>query len=390
MRQIMKILGIRNSFGKAFSELVNNPRWSVGPNNCSILLFDESEPSSINDLSQSSAGFQSEFNYDLLKRCVGMLPALFSYNNVTNKFTIDNPANISEQVSTAGRKIDQYAPPDISCLLVPTLSTTTMVNPTNTTISVNTIWYAPALITQKPFSGSVATPDKSSYTLGTQLEEIPRFQAIPRFGSNRTPGWALSMVYMTSPGTPGFNRGCIVEFNEVKTINKLLMRVQQVVLTSWMQVRIHYRNSEGDFVLATEFRVVLGSVAGNFNMTGSYVEFNIPEFNSDLVHVACMYVGGSVTSGNPGDVRLSEIAFGRSDQSSTIQPLNAVFGIVAFGQRDYTDRLSDEFGKFKQTHVPMIKLPVGNAINQINVNLNDGPNYLHLTQPIELGMEDLS
>lgn len=369
----MKVLGLRNSLGKAFSDTITAVApWAEGQYNCTVLLFNEALPNEINNIRPLTPGYSSEFNYALLKDCVGMFNAIFSYNSTKNKFVLSNPSLSSEAQAGSVRKVDQFAPSGISCLLIPTLNATSMVTPINTTISSDTLWYGSSLVMQRSGTSVIEIPRN------LRLSNLDIDLTLPRFGSGRSTKSVIQLTYMTSPGTPAFNRGCVIEYKERKIINKLLMRVHLAQITSAFQMRIHYKDEQGMFQLLTSFRL---SSASSF--AGNYVEINVPEFESDCINIEGMFVSGGVTQGNPGIMYLSEVVLGRSNQS-TAPAFNANFGLVAFGTLDYSERMNDVDGRFPQSQIPMFLLPTGTDINQIDVNLNDVSSYLRLNKNVEI------
>lgn len=376
----MKSLGLRNSLGKAFSDNVKGSTFAEGDYNCTVFLFNEEFPTDINKIRDFAGGYQSRFNYELVKDCVGMFNARFYYDPVKDKFTLSNTTDASENQSSSVRKIDQYAPAGINCLLIPTLSTTSMVTPTATTLATNTLWYAPSIM-KRGVSGVVPTDieNTDSFFAHTQLENF----MYPRLGSTRSLKSLASLAYGNDWGHSSYSTRLILKYSETKTLNKLLFRVHGHVRVDACQVRIHAKIGNNAYSLISEFRFNPSAA-----MVGNYVEINLPEFTADIVQIAGLWVSGGVNQGNPGWINLSEIAFGQSDQNVTqnvtIPQLNANFGIVAFGTKDYSVRMNDANGRFPQTNIPMFALPVGTAINQLDVNLNNTSNYLRLNKNVEI------
>lgn len=372
----MKVLGLRNSLGKAFSDLVTGTTFAEGSYNCTVLLFNETAPIDINNLRSFNAGFASEFNYHLVKDCVGMFNAVFSYDAVKNKFVLGNTSAASENQSSSIRKADQYAVSGTSCLLIPSLSTTSMVTPTVTTLTTNTLWYAPTIM-KRGVSGAVPTDieNTDSFNATTQYESFMQ----PRFGSTRALKGLGTLVFGSPSGGQSYSQRFIFKYKEPKIVNKLLLRVASHIRVNASQIRIHAKQGNDSYSLVTEFRFNPSA-----NMIGNYIEINLPEFTADTVHISGLWLSGGVTQGNPGTLNLSEIAFGRSNQANAIPLLAANFGIVAFGTRDYNVRMNNPTGRYPQKHIPMFLLETGTNINQLDVNLNSNSSYLRLNKNVEI------
>lgn len=373
----MKVLGLRNSLGKAFSDVVAGTTFTEGNYNCTVMLFNETIPSDLNNLRPFDAGYASEFNYHLVKDCVGMFNAIFSYDSIKDKFVLGNTSAASENQSSGIRKADQYATTGISCLAIPTLNLTTMITPIVTTLTTNTLWYAPTII-KRGVSGAVPTDveNTDSFNATTQYESFMH----PRFGSSR----ALKQLATITIGISGIgaqtaSQRLILKYKEPKIVNKLLLRVASHIRVTACQMRIHAKTENNSYTLVADFRF-----NPTANMIGNYVEIDLPEFTADTIHIAGLWLGGGVTQGNPGVVNLSEIAFGRSNQSDPILPLTANFGIVAFGTRDYAVRMNNPTGRFPQKHIPMFLLETGANANQLDVNLNNYSSYLRLNRNVEI------
>jgi hypothetical protein len=372
----MKMLGLKNSLAKAFSDTVVGTTFAEGHYNCTVFLFDEPIPTDLNTFRSASAGYKSDFNYELVKDCVGMFNAKFYYDQAKDKFALTNATGASENQSSSLRKNDQYAPEGISCLLLPSVSPTSMVTPVASTLPTNTLYYAPSVLKQLPASLSVTDiQGTSDFSAITQVENF----AHPRLGSNRPVKNILNLVYGDPNGFGSHPRIRIIsKYKQAKTFDRILIKISYSIRVDACTLRIHAKSGQGAFNLVTEFRFVPTE-------TGKYLEINLPPFEADTIHLSGHFLAGGLTQGSPGVINLSELVFGRSGQTSEVPALTSNFGIVAFGTKDYGLRMNDPNGRFVQSHVPMFLLETGSGITKLDTNLNVPTNFLRLNKNVEFG-----